>query len=113
MADMTVSKRSDARTAATRRVEGNRRVISGTLTQPQNKYATGGFTVTPSSLGFDNRITELVVAPMNSTGKALVVATRTSDSSWSIKFFSAIGTELANESETMKALPVEFVAWGN
>lgn len=113
MADMTVTKRADARTAATRRVEGNRRVISGTLTQPQNKYVTGGFTVTPASLGLDNRITELQVAPMDKEGKALVVAERVSDTEWKVKFFSAIGTQLANESETMKEKAIEFIAWGN
>lgn len=113
MADMTVSKRSDASTKATRRVEGNRRVISGTLTQPQDKYVTGGFTVTPKSLGFDNRITELVVAAMDKEGKALAVAERISDSEWKIKYFSAIGTQLASESETMKAKAIEFIAWGN
>jgi len=113
MAAMTVSKREDASTKAKRRVEGNRRVISGTLTQPQNKYVTGGFEVTPASLGFDNRITELWVAAMDKEGKALCVAERVSDSKWMIKFFSAIGTQLANESETMKEKAIEFLAWGN
>ena len=112
MADMTVSKRSDSSTASTRRVEGNRRVISGTLTQPQAKYATGGFTVTPTSLGFDKEIEFLDVAPLDKEGKALVVAERKSGQEYLIKFFSAIGTQLANESETMKEKAVEFQAWG-
>jgi len=111
--DMTVSKRKDASTAAERRVEGNRRVICGTLTQPQNKYVTGGFTVTPSSLGFDKSIESLRVAALDNEGKALAVAERVSDTEWKIKYFSAIGNELANESETMKAKAIEFQAWGN
>lgn len=112
MADMTVTKRADASTAATRRVEGNRRIIVGTLVQPQDKYATGGFTVTPESLGFDNRITDLRV-DLDKEGKALVVVERVSDQEYKVKFFSAIGTQLASESETMKGKELPFRAEGN
>lgn len=111
MADFTVKKREDPSTKATRRVEGDHRVVSGTLIQPQAKYATGGFTVTPASLGFDKQIRDLVVTP-DKEAKVLVTVERVSGSEWKVRFFSAIGTELVNESETMKEKEVPFVAWG-
>jgi len=92
-------------------VEGNKRIVTGTLTQPQNKYATGGFTVTPASLGFDKYI-EFLEVGSDKEGKTLVIAERVSDTEWKIKFQSAIGTELANESETMKEKAIPFKATG-
>lgn len=111
MADFTVTKRADPLTAGTRRVEGDQRQISGTLRQPQNKYATGGFTVTPTSLGFDKSIRDLVVLP-DKENKVTPAIERVSATEYKIRFFSAIGTELANESETPKEKDFPFMAWG-
>jgi len=109
---MSVSLRKDASTAASRRVEGNRRVVTGTLAQPAAKYSTGGYVVTAAELGFDKEIEFLDVAPLDKEGKALVTAERVSATEYKIKYFSAIGTQLVNESETMKEKNIEFQAWG-
>ena len=111
MPDFSVTKRTDPLTNSSRRVEGDQRVISGTLRQPQNKYATGGFTVTPASLGFDKGIRDLVVMP-DKENKVTPAVERVSASEWKVRFFSAIGTELANESETPKEKDFPFIAWG-
>lgn len=107
----TVTKRTDPSTNAARAVIGDRRMVVGTLAQPTAKYATGGFTVTAAELGFDKYITDLHVR-MDKEAKALVTAERVSDTEWKIKFFSAVGTELANESETMKEKQLPFSAIG-
>jgi len=112
MADWTVAKQVDAVTAATRRVEGNRRVITGTLTQPQAKYVTGGFTVTPASLGFDNKITDLRV-DVDKEAKAFPVVERVSDSLWIVKLFDWAGAQLASESEAASGKLFRFRAEGN
>jgi len=112
MADMTVAAHEDPGTKGKRHVVGDLRFISGTLTQPQAKYVTGGFVVTPADLGFDKYIDSLIPMSMDKEGKAAVVAERVSDTEWKIKFFSAIGTQLASESETMKEKPVQFIALG-
>lgn len=108
---VTVTKRKDPSTQAERRVIGDCRMVNGTLRQPQNKYVTGGFAFTPAELGFDKIILQVIVG-LDKEGKALAVAERISDTEWKLKFFSAIGTELANESETMKEKDVPFIAIG-
>lgn len=108
---MTVKKREDPLTKGTRRVEGNKRLISGALVQPQNKYVTGGFTVTAAELGFDKSIESLMVS-FDKEAKVIPVAERINDSEYKIKFFSGIGAQLANESETMKEVEVPFKATG-
>lgn len=108
---LTVTRRKDPATSAERRVIGDCRLITGFLRQPQAKYVTGGFAVTPQELGFDKSILDVKVN-MDKEGKAAVTMERVSDTEWKLKFFSAIGTELANESETMKEKDVPFTALG-
>lgn len=108
---LTVTKRKDPSTNAERRVIGDVRMITGFLKQPQAKYVTGGFSVSPAELGFDKNIQHLVVN-MDKEGKAAVTVERVSDTEWKLKFFSAIGTELANESETMNGKEIPFLAIG-
>lgn len=107
----TINKQVNPSTNSSRFVVGDRRAVSGTLEQPEAKYVTGGFTVTAAELGFDKYITQLMVG-LGKDGKALVSAEKISDSEYKIKFFSAIGTELASESETMKAKAIPFLAVG-
>lgn len=107
----TVNKRTDPSTNAARTVIGDKRLVTGTLVQPTAKYVTGGFTVTAAELGFDKTISDLIVR-MDKEAKAIVTAERVSDSEWKIKFFSAVGTELASESETMKGKELPFQAMG-
>jgi hypothetical protein len=111
MADYTVTKRADSLTGATRRVTGDRRAIAGTLTQPQNKYVTGGFTVTPASLGFDKEITDLRV-DMDPAGTVIPVVERISGSEYKVKLFNKAGEQLASESEAAKEKAFPFSAQG-
>lgn len=108
---MTVKPYEDPSTKAKRFVIGDRREIVGFLTQPQNKYVTGGFEVSAKELGFDKTVNYMSLG-LDKGAKALGVAERVSDTTYKIKFFSAIGVELANESETMKEVEVPFRAIG-
>jgi hypothetical protein len=112
MANAILTAIADVATAAKRRVEGNRRVVRGTLEQNGAKYVTGGYVITPQLLGFDKYIDWIDLNP-DPEYKAQPVLKRVSDTEWQLLFFSAIGTQLANESETMKEKKVLFQAWGN
>lgn len=92
-------------------MEGDRRVASGSLRQPQAKYVTGGFTCTPASLGFDKRITDLLVLP-DKECKFLPAIERVSETEWKVRLFSAIGAEVANENEGAKEKDFPFYAVG-
>lgn len=109
---MTVKPYEDPSTKGKRFVIGDRRMIVGFLTQPQNKYVTGGFAVTAKELGFDKTINSLKVDP----DKAYVgdpIVERISDSEYKVKFFvPATAAQVANEAETMKELEFPFVAIG-
>lgn len=108
---LKVTRRKDPSTQSERRVIGDCRLITGFLQQPQAKYVTGGFSVTAQELGFDKSILDLKVN-MDKEGKAAVTVERVTDSEWKLKFFSAIGTELANESESMSGKEIPFLAVG-
>jgi hypothetical protein len=108
---MTVKPYEDPSTKAKRFVIGDRREVIGFLVQPQAKYVTGGFEVTAKELGFDKAIGHVTLG-FDKEAKVIAVAERISDSVYKIKFFSAIGTELANESEAMSGKEVPFRAVG-
>lgn len=111
MTVVAVAKRTDPLTGATRRVEGNQRMLTGNFLQPGNKYVTGGYEVTPAALGFDTRIERLLVVP-EKAAKVLVGVERISDTLYQVRFYSALGEELANDSETMKERGLQYIAWG-
>lgn len=108
---VTVTKTTDPSTGAARYVIGDRREVVGFLRQPQNKYVTGGFAFTPAELGFDKVIGNVTLG-FDKAAKAIAVAERVSATEYKLKFFSAVGVELANESETMKEIDVPFRAVG-
>lgn len=87
-------------------------MVVGFLVQPQNKYVTGGFEVTPLELGFDKTINSLTVSP----DKAYVgdpIVERLATGNYKVKFFvPATSAQVASEAETMKELEFPFVAIG-
>jgi len=106
-----VTPNEDPSTKAKRFVIGDRRAATGLLRIPQDKYVTGGFSISPSELGFDKSITRVVVG-FDKGAAVIPVIERVSDTEVKLKLFKAIGEELASESEAAKALDFPFTAIG-
>lgn len=106
-----VTPNEDPSTKAKRFVIGDRRAVTGLLRIPQDKYVTGGFSISPAELGFDKNITRMVVG-FDKGATLIPVIERVSDTEVKLKLFKALGAELDNESETAKATDFPFTAIG-